>query len=242
MKKPAIIVLLIVLIASALYLFLTRQEEFLYNGTVEAVETDMSSRITGTIKNYYFTEGDSVKKGDLLVEIESKDTELAYDIANKDFNRAKELIKTATITQEKYDALRYKYEDAQTKLSWTKIISPSDGKVIYKFHENGEFVSPGTKLITVYDNSAVDVNVYVEHDMLAKIRTGMEVKGYLPELENKEFSGMISFINEKSEFTPRNVLTRSERSRLVYRVKINFKNDDDILKSGMTLEIKLPEA
>lgn len=241
MKKPVIVILLIVVIAAASYFLITRQKEFFYNGTVEAVETDMSSRITGTIKKYYFEEGDIIKKGDLLVEIESKDLELAYDIANKDFNRAKELIKTATITNEKYDALKYKYEDAQTRLSWTKIISLTDGKVIYKFHEDGEFVSPGAKLITVYDNSSVDVNIYVEHDMLAKIRTGMEIKGYLPELANREFTGKISFINEKSEFTPRNVLTKSERSRLVYRVKINFKNTDDILKSGMTLEVKLPE-
>ncbi|MCL2335785.1 MAG: efflux RND transporter periplasmic adaptor subunit [Endomicrobia bacterium] len=242
MKKPVIILILAVIVVAAAYFFLTRKGEFLYNGTVEAVEVDLSSRVSGVIKKHYVEEGSSVKAGDLLVEIDSKDALLAFELAKRDFDRARELIKSNTITQERYDAVRYKYEDAQERLSWTKIVSPLDAAVIYKFHENGEFVTPGTKLLTLSDMREVDVNIYVPHDILANLRVGTEVKGFLPELGDKEFTGTIAFINDKAEFTPRNVLTRSERSRLVFRVKIRFPNPDGILKSAMTLEVRLPTA
>ena len=57
-------------------------------------------------------------------------------------------------------------------------------------------------------------------------------------MDNKKFDGVIEFINPDSEFTPKNVQTRDERTRLVYGVKVRFANPDGILKPGMTLEWK----
>jgi HlyD family secretion protein len=64
----------------------------------------------------------------------------------------------------------------------------------------------------------------------------------LPELNNREFDGKIIKINDEAEFTPKNVQTRSERERLVFGVKVSFlgANDQEILKPGMTIEVKLP--
>jgi HlyD family secretion protein len=60
----------------------------------------------------------------------------------------------------------------------------------------------------------------------------------LPEI-NKTFTGYIRTINDEAEFTPKNVQTRNERERLVYGVKIYFKNDENYtLKPGMTLEVQ----
>jgi HlyD family secretion protein len=58
----------------------------------------------------------------------------------------------------------------------------------------------------------------------------------------RKFTGTILKINDEAEFTPKNVQTRSERTRLVYGVKVSFlgANDDEILKPGMTIEIELP--
>ena len=67
--------------------------------------------------------------------------------------------------------------------------------------------------------------------------------GYLPELGDRKFEGIIVKINDEAEFTPKNVQTRTERERLVFGVKISFKetNADEILKPGMTIEVQLPE-
>jgi HlyD family secretion protein len=69
----------------------------------------------------------------------------------------------------------------------------------------------------------------------------MQVKGIVPEDNNRSVSGHIEHINDEAEFTPKNVQTRKERTRLVFGVKVAFQNDDEYLKPGMTVEIKLPE-
>jgi HlyD family secretion protein len=70
----------------------------------------------------------------------------------------------------------------------------------------------------------------------------MKLKGYLPELGNREFDGTILKINDEAEFTPKNVQTQAERERLVFGVKVSFRdaNAEEILKPGMTIEVELP--
>jgi HlyD family secretion protein len=60
-------------------------------------------------------------------------------------------------------------------------------------------------------------------------------------MPEKKFPGTIALIRDEAEFTPKNVQTRSERTRLVYGVKLVFPNPEGILKPGMTIEVKLPE-
>jgi len=126
-------------------------------------------------------------------------------------------------------------------VEWCSIKSPVSGRLLYSYRENGELVAPGTKLATVADLSEVWAYIYVPHDMLAKLKTGMEVKAFLPEAGNMEFPGRVSVIYSEAEFTPKNVQTRKERTRLVFAVKVAFSNPDEILKPGMTVEVRLPE-
>jgi HlyD family secretion protein len=102
-------------------------------------------------------------------------------------------------------------------------------------------VGPGTRLATVADLSEVWAYIYVPHDELVKLSHGMEVKGYLPEAGDKELPGRVSVIYPEAEFTPKNVQTRKERTRLVYAVKVSFPNPDGLLKPGMTVEVGLAE-
>jgi HlyD family secretion protein len=77
--------------------------------------------------------------------------------------------------------------------------------------------------------------------MLARIRPGMAVEGVLPELQGRGFPGAVLKINDEAEFTPKNVQTRAERTRLVFGVKIGFDNPERVLKPGMPIEVTLPE-
>jgi len=69
----------------------------------------------------------------------------------------------------------------------------------------------------------------------------MKVKGIVPEDEARAFEGVVLKINDEAEFTPKNVQTRTERTRLVYGIKIEFDNKDGFLKPGMTIETTLLE-
>ncbi|MDD5022521.1 MAG: HlyD family efflux transporter periplasmic adaptor subunit [Endomicrobiaceae bacterium] len=238
MKKQKIIlaVLLLVTIVMLALIFL-RPQNFAYSGVIEAVEVDVSSRLNDIITKLHVDEGSPVVKDGLLAELENKEPNLAYEISLKEFKRAEQLLKTSAGSKENYDLKKNRYQQALIKKQWGEIKSPIDGKVLYKYYEEGEFVPAGRKILTVADLSKVNAWVYVEHDKLADISPGQEVTGYLPEI-NKNFKGKVLVLNDEAEFTPKNVQTKQERTRLVYGIKIAFDNNDKFtLKPGMTIEV-----
>jgi HlyD family secretion protein len=239
--KKIIPIIIILAAAGVVYLKVHSAGAFRYSGTVEATETDLSARISGVIESYGAREGDLVKQGSVIISIDCDDLRLAAGIASEDFKRAEELYRGGSLSKENYDRLKYKRDDSALKVEWCSVKSPVSGRLLYSYREKGELVAPGSKLATVADLSEVWAYIYVPHDMLAKLRPGMEVKGFLPEAEDKEFTGRISVIYSEAEFTPKNVQTRKERTRLVFAVKVSFPNPDEMLKPGMTIEVKLPE-
>jgi HlyD family secretion protein len=241
MKKKIIPLALIAAIGVLAFLKMKSAGEFRYAGTIEATETDLSARSPGVIERYGAREGDPVKKGQVIAALDCADLRLAAGIAAEDFKRAEELYTGGSVSKENYDRLKYRRDDSALKVDWCSVKSPVDGRLLYAYKEKGELVGPGTKLATVADLSEVWAYIYVPHDLLAKLSAGMEVKGFLPEAGDKEFPGRISVIHPEAEFTPKNVQTRKERTRLVFAVKAAFPNPGETLKPGMTIEVKLPE-
>ena len=241
MKKKIIPLVVLVVAGSVIFLKVKSGRDFRYSGAIEATETDLSARISGVIESYGAREGDPVKKGALITSIDCDDLRLAAGIAAEDFKRAEELYNGGSVSKENHDRLKYKRDDSALKVQWCSVKSPVSGRLLYSYREKGELVAPGVKLATVADLSEVWAYIYVPHDMLAKLKPGMEVKGFLPEAGDKEFIGRISVIYPEAEFTPKNVQTRKERTRLVFAVKVSFANPDETLKPGMTVEVRLPE-
>jgi HlyD family secretion protein len=239
--RKIIIIAALALIAAGTWWKLRQGNGFLYAGTIEAVEVDVSARITGVISEYKAAEGGTVAKNAVIAELDCGDTRLAADISLKDYVRAGELFTAGSLSKENYDRAKYRADDAVLRQSWCRIASPVSGTMLYKYHEKGELVSPGTKIATVADLSEVYAYIYVPHDIVVKLSTGMELNGLLPEAGNRLFPGKITVINQEAEFTPKNVQTRSARTSLVFGVKATFQNPDRLLKPGMTIEVKLPD-
>lgn len=241
MKKVIAVSVLILFILVGACLIFWRHTPFAYSGVVEAIEVDVPARMSDTIETLSVQEGSAVQAGQELARLECKDADLQYSIAKKEFERAEKLLKTTAGSRENYDLKKHQFDQASLHKDWCLIKSPLTGKVLYKYYEAGEFIPAGRTLVTVADLNQMDVWVYVEHDMLARLQLGMKVAGFLPET-GKTFQGKILSINDEAEFTPKNVQTRRERERLVYGIKTRFANDDKhTLKPGMTLEISFPQ-
>ncbi len=120
------------------------------------------------------------------------------------------------------------------------IYSPIKGIVLSKYAEQGEFATPGRALFKVGNIKEMRLRTYITADQLTTIKLGQTVKVYadLGEADRREFNGVISWISNEAEFTPKTIQTRNERSNLVYAVKIDVKNDDGIIKRGMYGEVK----
>lgn len=115
-----------------------------------------------------------------------------------------------------------------------RIVSPIEGVVLAKYAEQGEFTMIGKPLFKIADTKNIYIRAYVTSSQLANLQLSQQVKVFADYggQEIKEYAGVIEWISEKSEFTPKNIQTQDSRANLVYAVKIAVKNDG-FLKLGM---------
>jgi len=216
------------------------QPDFTYVGTLEVTRIDLASRLPSTVGKVSVAEGQKVEQGQLLVELAADDLAIAVRATERDFERASRLRKAGTISEEIFEQIRAKRDETAVRFSWVSIKAPVGGTILDIYREGGEWVSPGMKLLSLANLSEAWATFYVEQPMLAKLSLGMSVIGTLPEIPGREFPGKITRIADEAEFTPKNVQTRAERTRLVYGIKVTFPNGDGVLKPGMSIETQFP--
>ena len=117
------------------------------------------------------------------------------------------------------------------------VLSPANGVVTRKLAEAGELASRGAGLAVVSDLRNAWLTAYVVGPDLARVRIGQPVEVITDDGQAR--SGRLTLVASAAEFTPRNVQTRDERVKLVYRVKVALENDDGLFKPGMPAEARL---
>jgi HlyD family secretion protein len=116
--------------------------------------------------------------------------------------------------------------------------SPVSGIVTAKLADAGEIVAPRAPVVVITDLDRAWANVYVDEPDVPRLRLGQSATVVTD--GGQRLAGSITFISPKAEFTPRNVQTAAERSKLVYRIKVTVDNRDGVLKPGMPVEAELP--
>lgn len=127
----------------------------------------------------------------------------------------------------------------EDQLANCNITSPIQGVVLSKYAQQGEFAAMGRPLFKVGDVGNLKLRAYITASQLTTLKIGQQVKVYadLGEEERKEYVGVVSWISDEAEFTPKTIQTRDERSNLVYAIKVAVKNDGTI-KRGMYGDVK----
>jgi len=119
------------------------------------------------------------------------------------------------------------------------LTSPVAGIVTAKLADAGETIAARTPVVAITDLDHPWANVYVDEPVVPRLRLGQPVT--LVTDAGHRLQGSITFISPKAEFTPRNVQTAAERSKLVYRIKVSTDNREGVLKPGMPVEAELPK-
>jgi HlyD family secretion protein len=122
---------------------------------------------------------------------------------------------------------------AETQLGYATLVSPISGVVLSKNVEPGEYVAPGTPVVTIGNLDNVWLRAYINETDLGRVKVGQRVRVTTDTYPGKVYEGYISFIASQAEFTPKNVQTEKERVKLVYRIKIDIPNPNMELKPGM---------
>jgi len=132
------------------------------------------------------------------------------------------------------DAMDARVSQLQQQISDARIVSPVDGKVTEKIAEPGELLAAGAPILVITDLSKPWLTVYVAEPDLEKVKLGAGAEVITDGALRRQ--GKVTFIASTAEFTPKNVQTRDERVKLVYRVKIGLDNADGAFKPGMPAE------
>ncbi len=232
----SIVIILSVLFLGKRYFNATKFE---YAGTIEATKIDISSQLSSLIKNISAQEGDDVTENELLIELDCNATKIAAELANTNYQRNLTLLNSGTVSQSTFDTIKNQKESADVQLSWCKIISPLNGTVLTRYHEPGELVLPGTKILTIANIKDVFAYIYIAQSEISALTVGQKLMATVPNANNENFVGTIIKINEEAEFTPKNVQTKNEKERLVFGIKVSFaqSNQKKLLKPGMTIYI-----
>lgn len=279
-KKRAIIPITVVLVITLVLIGIKianreNPNEISGSGTIEILEVEISSKIMGKVEKINFDEGDNVREGDLLAVLEHNELnaqenqfsagfsaskeqvnqiEAQLKNAEDNYNRAKDLFKTGSFSQQQLDAaetqykvlssqlksanqvciqIQAQYDYVKAQISNAYLKAPISGVILQKNAEIGEIVSPGMSILTVGDLSKPWLKIYIPETKLGKVKLNDKASVKADTFPDKKYEGRVVYISSKAEFTPKNVQTKEERVRLVYAIKIALENTNEELKAGM---------
>ena len=212
-------------------------------GNARANESvDIRAKITATLMEIRFEEGQFVKKGDILVKLD--DLEPVADLAaaqatqveaEASFKRSAELFRTKVGSESQLlqDEARKKASDAmvsvaQTRLADTVVRAPFDGNLGLRRVSVGSLVGPTTVITTLDDTSIIKVDFDLPEIYMSRLKQGLTVKARSAAWPNEDFIGQVSSVDTRVDPISRSVRVRSEMA-----------NDRGLLRPGMFLTVTL---
>ncbi|MEW5725197.1 MAG: efflux RND transporter periplasmic adaptor subunit [Thermodesulfobacteriota bacterium] len=126
---------------------------------------------------------------------------------------------------------------AEDDLVEASLPAPFSAVVTVKEVEEGEFVQAGAPVMTLAQLDRVWVRTYIPEVQLGRVKLGQRAKVTTDTFPDKVYEGRVVFISPEAEFTPKNVQTKEERVKLVYRLKVSLANPNQELKAGMPVDV-----
>ncbi len=208
--------------------------------TVAKQEVILKSETAGQVENIYFTLGDYVSSGKILVSIDDKlatlnlqQAEVSLSRAEDEYNKNKNLYEGKAVTETKlrdakidYEKAKIGYEQAKKQLSFTKVKSTQNGYITAKLIDKGAYVTPGTPLVSIVDISQLKVTLSVSEKDAYKIKVGQNVNITSSVLPNWSTNGKVSFVSQQGD----NVHN--------YPIEILISNTKTQLKAGTFVDVK----
>jgi len=135
--------------------------------------------------------------------------------------------------------LSVRKEQILDQLDRSMVRNPVKGTVLTSYAEVGEVTGPGKALYKIANLDSMVLRAYISGDQLASVKPGQKVKVMIDKNEDEylNYDGIVSWISDKAEFTPKTIQTKDERAHLVYAMKIRVNNDGAI-KIGMWGEVQ----
>ena len=206
-------------------------------GTVRAVNgANLSPQVAGTVSALHFDSGADVKKGDLLLELESADDvahlaalKATATLAQITYDRDRNLVKSNAVSQQTVDTDEGNLKNAQALVAQQQALvnykfirAPFAGRLGIRQVDLGQYLAAGTTIVTLQQLDPIYVDFFLPQQSLAQIKIGQAATAKVDTFPNRRFDGKILAINSLVDAATRNVQVRAE-----------FANKDNLLTPGM---------
>lgn len=185
------------------------------SGTLEADETLISPQVTGTITSLPVEEGGSVAAGAVVATLDDR-------VIRRQMEQADPAA---------YQVLKLQQEQYVLRAPIPGIVTRVPARV-------GETAMPGEVLLAIANPDRLKLTLYVREADLARVTVGQRLTVTADPFPDRAFDGRVTSINERAEFTPRNVQTQADRLNLVFGVQAIVPNADGALKPGMPVDAR----
>jgi len=200
--------------------------------------------------------------------IRVQQAELSNALAQKEYERVSRLLSSGSANQQEFDRVKNAGDQAGLGLKAARVavdaadadlarvdaemailtqqyrdclpLMPAGGVVVTKYVEEGELVGIGKPLLKVAKLDSVWVKIYLPPQYLTRFTLGDSAEVDPEDGRAAPVRGVVTWISEEAEFTPKNVQTRQARADLVYAVKITIPNPKQELKIGMPVSVRIP--
>lgn len=216
-------------------------------GSLRAVNgVTVSTDLAGIISQISFQSGTTVKKGDLLVKLDSqqeeallRSAEARRDLAKMNLERQRSLVSDGAVSQSDYDAAETEYrqataavDDAQALIARKTIMAPFDGLVGIRQVDLGQYLNVGAPIVTLQSVDPIYVEFAIPQQDLDQIAVGKQVRIKAAGITGEQFEGEITAIESRLDESTRNLT-----------VQATVKNTGNRLRPGMfvNVDVLLPE-
>ncbi len=182
----------------------------------------------------------NLKMKDAATQQQLDNANTQVDMVNKQIDALKSSLGITSVTLEKSVApLQRQIDQIKDQIVKCRIINPIRGTVLTKYSQDHEVVMPGKALYKIAETDTLIMRAYVTASQLTLAKLGQKVNVRVDKGAKKYgvYNGIIYWVSDKSEFTPKTIPTKDERADLVYAIKIRVVNDG-FLKIGMYGEMK----
>lgn len=179
-------------------------------------------------------------KGDAATSKQLDDVNAQIDILKSQIEAHKSSLNISSESINKEIVpIQFQIEQLSDQLDKCNIVNPIQGTVLTKYAKENEMAGMGKPLYKIADISTIILRAYITGNQLAEVKLNQTVKVITDDGKGGHSiaEGMVTWISDKAEFTPKTIQTKNERANLVYAVKIKVKNDGKY-KIGMYGEIK----
>jgi HlyD family secretion protein len=226
-----------------------KSSEVVFKGNLEGETTNISAESTGRVIEIRGEEGSSIKAGDVVYVLDDTMLQLQKSQIESQIKGLEVQLKIAEdrgnddnikIAKYNIDAMKKSLEMVEENIKRCRAASPVDGVITGENFKKGETALQGTQLFSVMDTSKYYLRIFVPEKYLSKFNAGDKIQVYLTSQDGKHVTGKVVKIDEKGQFTPKNVETVEDKSNIVYGVKIAISGVENI-KPGMIAEVRLGE-